>query len=366
MVLKEVADEIITTMNKKVEFKGTEIPKNWVGLAVFVVIMIMMSMIFADAANQDTVDLGPGAGYDVDRTIPLITGHSDENTQSVETIEIAEPNVETISFVLTWTDESAEPPYQNDPDEFRLAVEGPWENSSTDSGGYEQNPQGGEGRIELTLVSPSVEKYNTLGTGFYNVTIDCGDCGDVWPFGQPSLGWSDTGNDWELQVNYSFSVKGGNSDETIIITGESNENSDQTIDVKVVDENIIDINFTLTWVDEDDYQGRTNQPDEFSITVTTPTSSTWEETKDSGQASNPQGGEGRVTVSFVNPSGDEKNTMGTGTYEVVVHCGNCGDQTPGSTDSDDGNKWTLTVFYHYNVEFETESDIPPAGGGGQT
>ena len=356
MIIKKVVNEILTTMNKKVEVKGKTVPKNWVGLAVFVVILLIMSIIFADAADQDTIDLNAaGGGFLVPKT-QLTTGHSQENSESVEPITIADQNVIIINFTLTWRDEPDQDGRRNEPDQFAINVTTPW--GARKETAMESNPHGGEGKVFLNFENPAKEKYNSMGTGVYNVTIKCGDCDEQWIIGPfPVIGTTDTGNDWELKVDHIYRVRGGNSRKTIVLKGHSNENSDTSLDdFSIRDENIAHINFTLLWKDEPDQSGRTNQPDEFSIEVTTP----WEETQESDVAENPHGGEGSVALNFVNPAEKEKNTMGTGKYEVTIKCGNCGDQiiASGFDTEDDGNDWTLIIEYGYNVEFLEPDTFP--------
>lgn len=130
-----------------------------------------------------------------------ITGTSTENTPTEKQEAIAEENINTITFTLTWTDEAAGTGFENDPDEFTLEVESP--NGESDSDGPSFNSPGGQGSLSVSFSFSSDKDPFEDGTGTYNVTIICGDCGDQHgPFGfitQP-----DNGNNWELLIEYNY------------------------------------------------------------------------------------------------------------------------------------------------------------------
>jgi MFS family permease len=135
-----------------------------------------------------------------------LTGHLQENSETVEAIPVDESNVISITFILTWTDEDdiqyGPRTYENEPDSFTLQVQAPDGNESRDSA---MNPQGGTGEIIITMeYDPDIDPYMN-GTGTYNVTIELGDCGDY--FSNGPIGFTDTENSWDLAVEYGYYFK---------------------------------------------------------------------------------------------------------------------------------------------------------------
>lgn len=131
------------------------------------------------------------------------------------------------------------------------------------------------------------------------------------------------------------------------IKGHSSENSEQHVNVSVEKKTVAEITFTLTWKDEPDRSPLVNEPDEFSINVTTP----WGESNETPMTQNKHGEEGKVSLKFKAP-GVYPDTGGSGYYDVIVKMGDAGDQlspTPfvQAGERDDGNDWTLTVTYSY-------------------
>jgi MFS family permease len=137
------------------------------------------------------------------------------------------------------------------------------------------------------------------------------------------------------------------SGELIPITGSSNENSESVEVVAIDANNLKSITFTLTWTDEADDTGFTNQPDQFSIEAVAPNG----ESDSAGPTYNPQDGEGVVSATITYEPDKDPFTGGVGRYNVTISCGDCGDQTSGIfgvyTTPDNGNAWTLTIEYKY-------------------
>ena len=128
------------------------------------------------------------------------------------------------------------------------------------------------------------------------------------------------------------------------------ENSDQDIPVMVYDVNVHSVTFTLRWTDEAAAGIRyTNEPDEFSLTVTPPNgSAVSSQVSTSGTVS--------VTVTFDLEGSSDPYYNGTGEYIVTVECGACGDQVPFvnigglRTQADNGNTWDLSGAAEYYLE----------------
>jgi hypothetical protein len=134
------------------------------------------------------------------------------------------------------------------------------------------------------------------------------------------------------------------------ISGDSNEDTQLTIQEVVEEENIKSIMFVLTWTDEPDQDIRyENQPDEFTIEVVSPD----EELYGPESAFNPQGGTGTISLSISFNPDTEPYLNGTGQYDITISCGSCGDQelirpSIGLQDQqDNGNTWELAITYEY-------------------
>ncbi len=122
--------------------------------------------------------------------------------------------------------------------------------------------------------------------------------------------------------------------------------------------NLIAMEFTLTWRDEDDAGYRfDNQPDRFSLTVSPAWNNSLEQTS---EQSNPHNGEGRIFIRIevfgqINPKYDPYYD-GLGEYVVIVNCIECGNQEPTVSiigireQADTGNDWTLDVKYVYYLK----------------
>jgi hypothetical protein len=137
-----------------------------------------------------------------------ISGSLNENTPTTIQEGIEEENVNIITFQLTWVDEpNLDFRYTNQPDDFTLEVESP--DGKTHGPESGSNPQGGTGSISIPInYDPDFDPYLN-GTGTYNITITCGNCGDQ-ELNRPSLGLQDqpdNGNGWELVINYEYYQK---------------------------------------------------------------------------------------------------------------------------------------------------------------
>ncbi len=133
-----------------------------------------------------------------------ISGTASENSDVQQNVQIMDHNITRATFTLTWTDEDSQ--YlqgTNQPDEFSLSVIPP-------DGTEQTSDITTIGEISLTIEIDTwktfkKEYYN--GTGQYNVTIYCYDCGD--DYARPNFfglvrSTSDTANDWTLEVTYTY------------------------------------------------------------------------------------------------------------------------------------------------------------------
>jgi MFS family permease len=140
----------------------------------------------------------------------ITEGSSNENSDTDVNFELQMDdinNIKSVRFELTWTDETPDNTfrYTNEDDFFQLIVEPPEDaasiESAIESGGSVSlvyDPLGGQ-------PTPNRDPYYN-GTGEYLVIIRCHDCGDQKPIieggGQRNI--QDTGNDWTLEVIYTF------------------------------------------------------------------------------------------------------------------------------------------------------------------
>ena len=137
------------------------------------------------------------------------------------------------------------------------------------------------------------------------------------------------------------------------MSGSGIENSDETIIINITDKYVLRVFIELNWLDEADATGLgdyTNQPDSFNFTVFTP----WEEAFSSDNVFNPQGDAGLITETIEIPEeGIEDGAIGE--WTIIIHCGECGDQTPrfslidARVEDDTGNDWILTRYYEFHT-----------------
>ncbi len=175
-------------------------------ISSFVVILIIMGYAAGVFEGREETDSGWKKWEERELISDSFTqsGNSEENSEKEVEIEIDEENLISINFTLVWEDEpAAYPGARNNPDEFAINVTTPfWGSSETP---FEENSQGGEGRVELHFSKP-VEEEEFGGAGIYIVVVKCGECGDhvVDFFMEEQTVEDDDGNDWSLQVDYLY------------------------------------------------------------------------------------------------------------------------------------------------------------------
>ena len=140
----------------------------------------------------------------------VIRERADEGSETTYQTLVDEANVMAISFMLTWSDEAdADIRHTNEPDSFTIKVESPDGSYSGEEKGT--NAQGGEGKIELSMTlfdesNPPREYPFLNGTGEWKITVSivAGDQEPVLPslFGMRTF--SDTGNDFTLEITYEY------------------------------------------------------------------------------------------------------------------------------------------------------------------
>jgi membrane protease YdiL (CAAX protease family) len=127
-----------------------------------------------------------------------ISGYSEENTETIEYIDLSYDILRYVECKLIWMDEpDAGLLFTNQPDTFQLIVTSP-------SGESKMSEPTAHGEIELVF---TISEYTASAyAGIWELTIICGDCGDQ----TSRLGLrvkEDRGNSWELTVLYAYYIK---------------------------------------------------------------------------------------------------------------------------------------------------------------
>jgi len=136
-----------------------------------------------------------------------LSGTLNENSNTEEIVKVTHPNIKEITFTLTWQDEpDARFGLNNMPDEFSMIVKPP--NGTEVTSQIQPNPHGGEGEIavRINLDIPNYAPFHN-GTGQYNITIQCHDCGDHEPTVPDILNLrseADNSNTWQLETTYVY------------------------------------------------------------------------------------------------------------------------------------------------------------------
>jgi len=134
------------------------------------------------------------------------SGTSDENTEQVISVSLSNPV--NVTVTLTWTDEpdgtGCPPPaarWVNQPDNFGLTIEGP--GNATGSQEPVPNTHGQQGSVSLSVTVRINGTDWSTGDGEWSITVLCGACGDQTKWRPGVFGWVDSGNAWEMSIEYS-------------------------------------------------------------------------------------------------------------------------------------------------------------------
>jgi len=183
---------------------------------IFPIILVVLSAVwgtafyyqhdgeFGDDAPDDNENIYPD---DFKKKIGNMdeSGFLEEYSEESLDIYIPEPNIISINFSLTWVDEPVyqkDGPrnYSNEPDEFSLNIKPP-------AGDEITTPLSTTGEINVTITF-EYDKYPDYDNSYnYVVTVICEEAGDQIPQNADPLGLhaiSDTGNAWQLFVEYEY------------------------------------------------------------------------------------------------------------------------------------------------------------------
>jgi hypothetical protein len=133
-----------------------------------------------------------------------ISGYTNENQETDETVTIETERLVEITCTLTWQDEGSSY-FQgtNDPDEFQVSIIAPNDETLAES----SLSSSGSASATATLPDYNEKDFEDNYLGSWTLLVTAGNCGDDSAF-LPILGLrttADTGNAWTL--SYSFKYK---------------------------------------------------------------------------------------------------------------------------------------------------------------
>ena len=159
--------------------------------------------------EQEATHATDWSGY-TSATLPIgdISDYTNEGDEWSGPVDIGVPNVASMKFTLTWTDEAdAGTRYTNSPDTFVLEVTPP--NRTEEMSGAVANPQGGAGTVSVSFEFKGTRDPFLNGTGAWDVVVKCTRAGDQVPMVN-RLGLrtrADTGNAWTLSIDCAYLEK---------------------------------------------------------------------------------------------------------------------------------------------------------------
>lgn len=185
--------------------------KNWKisAAAGTLVIIIIMAAILYSSLNvpttpaSDVISPTPDGMKPVQGPSKTISGTTNENSKSPNTLNITDKNVTLVKFVLTWTDEPDKIIMTNQPDEFKIEAIAP--NNQTNASAFVKNAQSQAGTVTLISGFAPQAFPDKSGTGEWKINVYAGNCGDwTGPLGIRTS--PDTGNSWQLTISYTYLI----------------------------------------------------------------------------------------------------------------------------------------------------------------
>ncbi len=178
-----------------------------VGAGVFLVMMVAAFVGGADIVG--TPPPSDGDGWWVDQILTM--QDIDSGTLTVGTSRTKELGsldmvIRTVNATLTWSDETNPPArrirrHENQPDAFSIVI-GSANRTVTGSG---SNPQGGEGKIDITMTFTDEELLSMEGSQNISITVTMDSAGMWVPnIGLGTIGLRDDGNAYDLMIEYDY------------------------------------------------------------------------------------------------------------------------------------------------------------------
>ena len=186
------------------------------GIVGMVFITTLLGIVFYFEANAISVvnldDLpvdfmqGGGSGGELAEFTtkgPSLTGYTNENEETDESITIEIEKLVEITCKLVWQDEDSN--YQlgtNEPDEFQVSIIAPNNEILAESGVISS------GTVSTTAILPDYTENDFADNyiGSWTIRVTAGNCGDdsamIPIFGLRTT--PDTGNDWTLEYSYIY------------------------------------------------------------------------------------------------------------------------------------------------------------------
>lgn len=161
-----------------------------------------------DAPDEPDFDIKM---FDLMKGAPIFISDYATEGQPHEVVQnISEKMVASISFRLTWTDEEdagwigPAPVRENQPDTFTVIITGPTAGLTAHETG--SNTHGREGVIQFVVEVPVQIDEALNGTGDWEIFIEV-DAGDHEPVMGLGMKFTDSGNDFTLEMTYEYYVK---------------------------------------------------------------------------------------------------------------------------------------------------------------
>lgn len=188
-----------------------------VGAGVFLVMMVAAFVGGADIVGTPPPPDGDGWWIDQVLTKGTDTDSGELTVGTSRTKELGSQDmvIRTVNATLTWSDETDPPArrirrHENQPDAFSIVI-GSANRTVTGSG---SNPQGGEGKIDITMTFTDEELLSMGGSQNISITVTMDSAGMWVPnIGLGTIGLRDDGNAYDLMIEYDHYLMEGITEE---------------------------------------------------------------------------------------------------------------------------------------------------------
>jgi hypothetical protein len=132
-------------------------------------------------------------------------------SQEITVVSTPEKIVSGVTVTVTWTDEPDKRirmrQYENTPDTFGVAIEGPSQNLTASA--EAANAQGSPGEVTATVSVSEAEQFDVF-TAEYVITITMMDAGMFAPVVGPGvIGYTDPGNEYQYTIDVDYYIPPG-------------------------------------------------------------------------------------------------------------------------------------------------------------